>query len=132
MRTCSIPDKLREQIESRVETATKGEVARWLDALKIAPWVQQTTDTPLPTDTPTVRTRTSPSQDVAAAAVTRRDRPGRVHGETVHNESERTEIRRTLGRPLPPRPDVRPRVHPGRVPEATSAQSGHRSVTKWR
>ena len=52
MRTCSIPDELREQIESRVETATKGEVARWLDALKIAPWVQQTTDTPLPTDTP--------------------------------------------------------------------------------
>ena len=31
------PDKLRDEIESRVETATKGEVARWLDALQVAP-----------------------------------------------------------------------------------------------
>ena len=49
-----IPDKLREEIESRVENATKGEVARWLDALKVAPWVQETTDHPLPDDSTTV------------------------------------------------------------------------------
>lgn len=49
-----IPDTLRQEIDRRIENATKGEVAGWLDALKLAPWVQQTTDNPTSIDLPTV------------------------------------------------------------------------------
>ena len=49
-----IPETLRNEIDDRIENATKGEVARWLDSLKISPWVQQTTDDPSPSSTPTV------------------------------------------------------------------------------
>ena len=49
-----VPDELRNEIDDRIENATKGEVARWLDSLKVAAWVQQTTDDPSPSSTPTV------------------------------------------------------------------------------
>ena len=49
-----IPDTLRQEIDRRIENPTKGEVAGWLAALTLAPWVQQTTDIQTPVDLPTV------------------------------------------------------------------------------